>query len=287
MATFVKVSKTEFEDWADNELLSWEWCVVKQGKELVIRSKVDLDIKDGIEFHIYTTIAQGQEKVRDIGKDAIRCVLYDAKSCRPVSGTKKVLRTEGATTVFQRIVNRLDELFADPYSGLAFCKKCGSHLVERTNRATGAKFMGCSGYPECPRPVNQLKYPLLLLTEQKVGTNHVEPIARTENPPYEKLNTEINQLKKQVIKTNTPIITAPTPSNSSSEKLVKDSELVPTSAYPHAQFPFLYFNRVQSTIMKKGYWRKDCNLVLGTTTSSGKTVAAELFMAYTMEQELE
>jgi ssDNA-binding Zn-finger/Zn-ribbon topoisomerase 1 len=29
------------------------------------------------------------------------------------------------------------------------CPACGSHLVTRTNRAEGNKFVGCSGYPEC------------------------------------------------------------------------------------------------------------------------------------------
>lgn len=40
------------------------------------------------------------------------------------------------------------------------CDECGADMVERTNHATGEKFLGCSKYPECmfttPIPTDQL-----------------------------------------------------------------------------------------------------------------------------------
>jgi hypothetical protein len=33
--------------------------------------------------------------------------------------------------------------------GGAVCPKCGSELVERANRQTGAIFLGCKSYPAC------------------------------------------------------------------------------------------------------------------------------------------
>jgi replicative superfamily II helicase len=42
------------------------------------------------------------------------------------------------------------------------------------------------------------------------------------------------------------------------------------------------FNRVQSTIIANGLPTEDCNLVLGTATSTGKTISAELFIYATL-----
>ena len=69
-------------------------------------------------------------------------------------------------------------------------------------------------------------------------------------------------------------------------ELVAEKDCYPTSVYPHAHYPFPRFNRVQSTILKNEYWKQDVNLVLGTTTSSGKTVAAELFMGHVLQMKL-
>lgn len=54
--------------------------------------------------------------------------------------------------------------------------------------------------------------------------------------------------------------------------------LVPCKEYTYLKYPFEYFNRLQSTILENKLDSLDNNLVLGTTTSSGKTISAELFM---------
>ena len=55
-----------------------------------------------------------------------------------------------------------------------------------------------------------------------------------------------------------------------------------TSRYPHIKYPFSHFNRVQSTILEKVGYDTDVNIVLGTRTSSGKTICAELLMGDTL-----
>ncbi len=57
-------------------------------------------------------------------------------------------------------------------------------------------------------------------------------------------------------------------------------ELVSTSAYPLGKFPFENFNPVQSRVFD--YYDKDCSLVVASSTSSGKTIVAELIMAHTV-----
>jgi len=55
-------------------------------------------------------------------------------------------------------------------------------------------------------------------------------------------------------------------------------ELVNTSQYPsYAKFPFPQFNPVQSRVFE--IFDKDCNAVIAASTSAGKTVCAEMFMA--------
>jgi ssDNA-binding Zn-finger/Zn-ribbon topoisomerase 1 len=36
-----------------------------------------------------------------------------------------------------------------PRVPFGICPECGGHLVERTNRDDGNKFIGCSKYPKC------------------------------------------------------------------------------------------------------------------------------------------
>jgi superfamily II helicase len=259
--TFVSLTKEQFEQWATKKFPTWAWMRVKNGSELVIVTTVpNAPTTARVELHIYSTLSEGASNVRGVGEDAIRIVLFDVKAGKPIAGTKKVLRTESATTVWERIESRITELLNEHFRPTKFCLRCGSHLVERINGKTKEKFWGCGAYPLCGNIVETAKkYPFVteLIEEEKP-----EPAKEIKKEPTDE------------IKTNYTSVT----------QLAEDNELIPTSEFPYAQFPFPYFNRVQSTIMREGYWAKDCNLVLGTTTSSGKTVAAELFMNYTLTE---
>lgn len=59
---------------------------------------------------------------------------------------------------------------------------------------------------------------------------------------------------------------------------IKDKEqLVPTSSYQYASWPFEYFNPVQSSVVDYAHTNK--NMVIAASTSAGKTVMGEIFMA--------
>jgi len=65
------------------------------------------------------------------------------------------------------------------------------------------------------------------------------------------------------------------------EKLdLSDAEIPAPSLYGHLD----KFNRVQSTLIMNGLPTEDCNLVLGTATSTGKTISAELFIYATLDK---
>ena len=276
--SFVKVSKAQFTEWADTEFKKggWEYKTPVRGKELVIVVP-DKDLP-ALEYFIYTTLTEETKQSRDLGKDAIRIVLFDVKSAKFVTSTKRVNRTEGATTIWERIQNRLEEA-QEVARHLSFCRKCGAHEVKRTKRSDNSIFLACTGWPACPdTSTAKAKYPFrhIAVIEQLVKNIIDPPIQNID--PYIRAKKDMDKVLNRARTTNKVIVTA-----TQGTKLVKEEDNISTTEYPHAIFPFPKFNRIQSTIMKEGYWEKDINLVLGTTTSSGKTVAAELFMANTLQ----
>ena len=62
----------------------------------------------------------------------------------------------------------------------------------------------------------------------------------------------------------------------------KDFGSIPTSAFEHGNYSFEEFNYLQSLVYK--YHNQDVNLVVSASTSSGKTVVAELCISDTLAQ---
>ena len=58
-------------------------------------------------------------------------------------------------------------------------------------------------------------------------------------------------------------------------QLKESEQLVPVKDFPFAKYPFENFNVVQSTIIP--YCSEDMNGVVAASTSSGKTIVAEIF----------
>lgn len=59
----------------------------------------------------------------------------------------------------------------------------------------------------------------------------------------------------------------------------KDNEnLVETSKFPYAEFPFDYFNPVQSRVFE--FYEKDANGLIAANTSAGKTAVAEMYLSH-------
>jgi helicase len=61
-------------------------------------------------------------------------------------------------------------------------------------------------------------------------------------------------------------------------KVGDQSQLVPTSKYKYAKFPFENFNVVQSRVFE--FHDKECNAAIAAKTSAGKTVCAEMLLAH-------
>lgn len=259
---FVNISLDEIKQYTET-LPGAAVRTMKSGMEYVVAIPVG---ETKFEIHMYTGVDIRSGDSRECGQDAIRFVLYNVAAGKICGATKRVNRTQSSnTSIWDRCNARLQELFDQAQrEQLTVCKKCGSHTVERTNRKTGQTFRGCAAFPNCCSIDNQnKKYPL------------IDPTQATAQQFDEETEREIAEAEK-----HSRILTSQAQPNET--PLVEDDALIPTSVYPHRQFPFDNFNRVQSTIMQQKYWNADCNLVLGTSTSSGKTVSAELFMGHTL-----
>ena len=61
-------------------------------------------------------------------------------------------------------------------------------------------------------------------------------------------------------------------------KLGDQNELIPASSFPdYANFSFDEFNPVQSRAYE--IYNRDCNAIIASSTSSGKTAIAEMFLS--------
>ena len=68
-------------------------------------------------------------------------------------------------------------------------------------------------------------------------------------------------------------------SKTTSEQLIQpEQRLVPTNEYKPYQYPFEYFNPIQSAVIP--HIEEDKNMIIGANTSAGKTICAELIMDY-------
>jgi replicative superfamily II helicase len=61
-------------------------------------------------------------------------------------------------------------------------------------------------------------------------------------------------------------------------KITDNYNLVPTSKYPFAKWPFADFNPVQSRLIET--YQGDSNIAIAAATSAGKTVCSEMYLAY-------
>ena len=276
MKEFVTLTQQDFADWADHLFGKDQYQITqpKRGIELVIRK--DLGVH-GLELHIYTTVVPASDRSRGCGEDAIRIMLYDRFAGRIVSMESKVLRVVGDTTVQQRCSLRIAELMklvAEMQEKDLFCKKCGSeraHLEEKKNSKTGETFWGCATFPRCNNPVLKAEYvrsqyPLKFNPFQELVASYVPEEIKAE------LMVRIKEVKE--VQAAQPVKHEP-----KTFPISDEDQCCKTELYPKMGYRFPNFNRVQSGVIESGVVKRDVNFVLGTATSSGKTICAELVIA--------
>lgn len=282
MALYKTYSKADFDEWATKVFTDYRWTTPKRGNEFVLASQST----NGLEFQIYTSVDVETNKTRDVGEDAIRIVVWDVFSGKPFSAFprgSRINRVEDATTIFDRMNDRLSEINEKIQNAL-FCQKCEKpkHMALRTNRKTKQQFYSCSGFPDPCGKLDVFKirdrYPLAdlnpLLNELEIpeqvpsGAKVPERLvpASEESGGRELLDTNIDVDPRFLL------------------DIVDEDKVTPCSEYPYHKFPYESFNRVQSVVLQHDLIHKECNMVVGTATSTGKTVVGELFMGPTLKQ---
>ena len=266
---FVTLNEHEFIEWANNTFENhYQMTKPKNGRELVIVN--DLKVH-GLEIHIYTSVEPGSNVTRNKGEDAIRIILYDRFAGKMVYQESKILRVEGDTTVFERLTERCKNIliYVENLKQKDLFCQCPTNRackIKRTNSKTGETFYGCLLFPLCRDKgfdkINHAKnkYPLDL-----------NPFGAITPPT------------KPIIPSNAVTIPDNKPIKSTKEficwEVDENMEPVSTEQWTLTQYPFKTFNFVQSTVYNSNVWNRDVNLILGTATSSGKTICAEMVMA--------
>jgi hypothetical protein len=96
---------------------------------------------------IYSSIDKNSEHSREVGEDAIRLVIIDEETGRPVA---KAIRTHRTKNAIENTRIKARDLFKTVITSKT-CPKCSSIMVERTNKKDGGVFWGCSRY-SAPEP---------------------------------------------------------------------------------------------------------------------------------------
>lgn len=136
MGRYVEISGDEFQRYIEAEMKFHE--VQLDG---VFERTWEFDVNDSFSIRVYSTIDKRGDVSRDIGKDAIRCLIIDRSTQRILKMDARVHRTKNALPNMRDRCRELYKHIRDNQCG------CGGLLVTRSGKS--GKFLGCSNYPTC------------------------------------------------------------------------------------------------------------------------------------------
>ena len=310
---FVTLTKDQFEDILPN---NYEEVDVKGCKEFVYQ----IDTKnENVNVRIYSTVDKRSGQTRDKGADAIRIVYWSIRTDRPIGKSKKILRVEGATTIQERISSRIEEFlneahvqddnFVDPL----YIEAILTHPSIQWNGFAKSLYEGFLEYGNLTE--KQLAY-VIGETNPK-GKLTFEGQCKSKNPDFyqdfldalgnEEVEEETNEyddiFSKDTTEDEAPFETKEERSSTREKFKNKetadekpsgldpifitsdgsDIDLVPTNSYEPYQYPFEFFNPVQSISLP--YKDDNVNMVIAANTSAGKTIAVEPMIDATLKDK--
>lgn len=139
---YTRFDKEDFEKCLEGTFLDFEEVDYEWTRELVYEA----ESKNGkFILRVYSSLDKRTGEARDKGSDAIRLVVLEKDTERPVLKEKRTNRIQtwckNLGKKIENIKNRKDEV--------RVCNKCNSVMVIRENNESGDRFWGCTGYPEC------------------------------------------------------------------------------------------------------------------------------------------
>jgi hypothetical protein len=272
MSEYVVITKDQFE----HSLGEFETINPPRVQEYVYKVKTE---NPNVSVVIYSSIDKALNATRSVGTDAIRIVLWNDKDNYPLGKGKRIYRVTSVESVAQRIQKTLDDFTvkartivlldwtyieavlretAVRQAGSTFVQSLYSSIKKYKKLTTGqlAYVVGDSNPKGRPTFEGQLKskgWEYTPVFEEDI----------TEELTEEQIDHIEHQSSIEVI-TDTP-----------------NMELVSTQGY---NYKFDYFNPVQSLVHPLR--NLDCNLVISSQTSSGKTICAEILMTQIMMEEI-
>ena len=290
--SYNEITQEEFEDVLN--LKGYKWSKVADS---FAKENIYLVESDGVWVKIFSSIVAGVS--RGVGADAIRVIGWDNISYLPMSASEtSVYRTEGWR---ENLVARIDGV-KEKMKGVQKCKICGGMLVERENRKTHEKFMGCLNYKNHPKKESNVEN---RENNAKYGENRRSTVVVNKpagmtvsgNPPC----TESYGIKADG-RGNTVMVQEgkgpDTNSGSDANKILGefrkkmggmadrlnirlkevkgDEPLLETKLFQWGAYPFDKFNVIQSRVVE--FVEQNNNIVIEAKTSTGKTIMGELFM---------
>lgn len=248
---YVEIRQEEFEETLSRRGYKWERVADPVAKEAVYL--VDFG---GIYVKIYSSIVNGLS--RGVGTDAMRVVAWDHVSYLPViSSEGRVNRTAGWR---ENLVVRIESA-KDKMKGVEKCNICGGMLIERTNKLTQRKFMGCLNYRNHPgikntdiihKPVGES-----MTTDRNVAISNDE-----RSNIIDSFHNKMKEISDRL--------------NIRFHEVSGEEQLLETKLFKWGKFPMDRFNPIQSKLAE--FVSGDHNIVVEAKTSTGKTVMGEMFM---------
>lgn len=281
--SFVTLTKGQFED-----ALPEGWTEVddSRSKEYIYQVPTP---RPTVAVRVYSTVDKRDGVTRDVGADAIRIVHWDTVNDRPVGKGRKILRVEGATTIQDRIAQRIQS-FLDAVEGVEIIDFSYVKAVLHANQWSD---FACSLLEQLEDRGHltdkQLAY--VLGDENPKGKPTFESRAKKKSPHFvEKYLEDLEEGEEDESggsqgRTLEKGDESPLEPEEAPDKPPRETPAVPpvpTSGYGAWSYGFKNFNPVQSQVYP--HISEDANMVIGANTSAGKTVCAELLMDYVLAQ---
>jgi len=299
-SNFVTLTKDQFE-----AILPEDWAIVedpnmKNIKEIVYEIPTENPV---ISVRIYSTVDVRTGETRGKGDDAIRVVFWDTKNSKFIGKGKKILRVEKKTSIENRIKSRVAEfldratlqqvtdmeyvkgvLDHDAVSWMGFAQSLYEQLIERGSLSE-KQLQYVIGETN---PKGKLTFEgKVLEKDPSFKEKFLEGGSDNDDKQIESRVEEgdgTGEEEPKVDATDEVLLERRTELGVSRVEEARSVDgLVATKGYGPFEYPFNFFNPIQSETF--AYHEEDANLVIGAQTSAGKTIAAELLMDHTLYKE--
>lgn len=271
MSKFVVLTKENFEKMLpDAELID------APGNEYVYQ----LPVADNVAIRIFSSVDKATGETRDKGADAIRLVPWNTLNNWPLDKGVKVYRVEGKTTIKERLERAIQTLKEKEYNVVDWGYVRAVLAQFPHNNFAQSLQDSLTRYGQLTD--RQLAY--VLGDTNPKGYPTFEAQAKQKRADFAvSFVSDAPEIAKQEKDDPKPILEYESATAGNIEPVAGDeTELIPTADYPDYQYPFEYFNPVQSLTFP--HRNSDTNLVIAANTSAGKTICAELLMDATLNE---